>query len=110
MSQQVNEAEPIYSSLGADPDLGEIVVMFVDEMADRRANLIAQMEAKNWEELRRAAHQLKGAAGSYGYDKISPSAAKLEAAVREAEPEQQIRAALDELLDLCSRIRAGAPS
>ena len=109
MSQQHSQAEPIYSSLGTDSDLGEIVEMFVNEMPDRTANLIARREAKNWEELQRTAHQLKGAAGSYGFDQITPAAANLEASVRDAQPEEQIDAALKALLDLCNRVRAGAP-
>ncbi len=102
-------AEPLYSSLGADPDLAEIVGLFVDEMPARVSALQDLLQAADWESLRRTAHQLKGAAGSYGFGPISPAAAVLETALRENAPEDEIRKSVDELVDLCSRARGGAP-
>ena len=99
----------LYSTLGGDPDLGEIVELFVDEIPDRVANIQNLLEASDWEELRRAAHQLKGAAGSYGFDPISPSAAAIEDAICQEEPEEQIRQMVEDLCSLCSRVRAGTP-
>lgn len=96
--------------MGADPDLAKIVEMFVEEMPDRIARLLDLYESADWEELRRTAHQLKGAAGSYGFDPISPCAARLEKAVRGEAPEDQIRHAVDELVDLCRRATSGAPT
>jgi histidine phosphotransfer protein HptB len=109
MSTTVGNTEPLYSTLAEDPDLSEIVDMFVDEMPDRIANLLAQLESGNWEELRRAAHQLKGAAGSYGFDAISPSAANLEDALHNGELEAKIKSATDSLVALCQRATSGTP-
>lgn len=97
----------VYSRLANDPDLREIVDLFVDEMPGRVANILEQLQAADWEGLRRSAHQLKGAAGSYGFDPISPSAGKVEAAIRDGEPETRIRETVDELIDLCTRARCG---
>lgn len=102
--------EPIYSVLSEDPDLGQIVEMFVDEMPDRVANLLSRFESGDWEELRRATHQLKGAAGSYGFDAISPAAGEVEQAIHDGEPEENIRRTVDSLVDLCRRARSGMPS
>ena len=101
--------EYVYSRLATDPDLRDIVDMFVEEMPGRVANLLSQLDAADWDGLRRTAHQLKGAAGSYSFDAISPSAGKVEAAVRDAEPEQRIREMVKELVDLCNRTRCGTP-
>ncbi|MBN1908328.1 MAG: Hpt domain-containing protein [Pirellulales bacterium] len=109
MSQNPALPQALYSDLGADPDLGELVEMFVDEMPDRVANIQKLLDASNWEELRRAAHQLKGAAGSYGFSPISPTAAVVEDAIRAEQPEEQIRQAVETLCDMCNRVRAGAP-
>lgn len=98
----------LYSSLGTDPDMEELVEMFVDEMPERIAKLCGQYEAGNWSELQRLAHQLKGAAGSYGFDTITPFAARLEGSIRDGRTEVQIREALDDLVDLCRRARARA--
>ena len=100
----------LYSRLAADADLGEIVDMFVEEMPTRVATLLEQVGTMDWEGLRRTAHQLKGAAGSYGFDAISPSAGRVEAAVRDGEPEQRIRETVQELVDLCKLARGGLPT
>lgn len=110
VTQTPDTTRLLYSSLGGDPDLGEIVELFVEEMPDRVATLLDQLEAADWEGLHRAAHQLKGAAGSYGYAPISDYAAVLEKAVGEGEPEEQIREAVDALADICRRARGGTPS
>ncbi len=109
MSQMSTESELIFSTFGSDPDLGDLVEMFVDEMPDRIATLSEQLDMSDWDNVRRTAHQLKGAAGSYGFDSITPSAAQLEDAVDQGQPEEQIRDAVDELVGLCRRIRAGTP-
>ena len=109
MAQLSTETEPLFSSFGSDPDLGELVEMFVDEMPDRITTLSEQLDMSDWDSVRRTAHQLKGAAGSYGFDSITPCAAQLEDAVDQGQPEEQIRDAVEELIGLCRRIRAGAP-
>ncbi len=107
MNELCGQNTPVYSTFGDDPDLGELVEMFVEEMPDRVENLISQFDARNWGDLGRAAHQMKGAAGSYGFDVLTPCAARLEALVRGNEPEDQIKQGLDALTELCNRVRPG---
>ena len=99
----------VYSSLGTDPDLGELIEMFVQEMPERINALETQARSRDWQELTRTAHQLKGAAGSYGFSVVTLGAARLESAMKEGRQEDEILAALGELLDLCRRMRCGAP-
>jgi PAS domain S-box-containing protein len=99
----------VYSHLAADPDLGELVDLFVQEMPERIDALDAQAKSRDWNQLARTAHQLKGAAGCHGFGEIVPCAARLEAAAREARQEERILSALDELLSLCRRVRSGKP-
>jgi histidine phosphotransfer protein HptB len=101
--------EPLYSTLGGDPDLGDLVTLFVEEMTDRVGNILNLLNRREWEELRRAAHQIKGAAGSYGFGAITPCAGKLEAAIRDLEPEENIRQAVDDLVNICNSACAGTP-
>jgi histidine phosphotransfer protein HptB len=109
MSESSNATQPLYSSLGGDPDLDELVAMFVAEMPERVATLLAHLGAGNWDALRRAAHQLKGSAGSYGFGPITPSAAGVENAIRDGAAEDTIREAVESLVYLCNRTRAGTP-
>lgn len=108
-THQPNSTGPLYSSLGVDPNLDEIVELFVEEMPSRIETLVEQYASEDWEGLRRTAHQLKGAAGSYGFDDISPVAARLERFLEAAEPEEAVRNAVKQLVDVCSRARAGGP-
>jgi HPt (histidine-containing phosphotransfer) domain-containing protein len=110
MDQTVLNQECVYSRLATDPDLRDVVDLFVEEMPGRVVTLLEKLQAADWEGLRRTAHQLKGAAGSYGFDGISPCAGKVESAVRDGEPEERIRATVEELVALCSRTRCGPPA
>jgi HPt (histidine-containing phosphotransfer) domain-containing protein len=103
-------AKALYSYLAGDPMLGQLVGLFVAEMPAQIARLVDAHEARDWEGLRRAAHQLKGSAGSYGFPAISPAAAELEEALRGQLPEETIRQAVEQLVDLCRQARTGTPA
>jgi HPt (histidine-containing phosphotransfer) domain-containing protein len=108
MAAPLTTDEVYYSALAADADLAELVVMFVEEMPGRVRAFRAQFESENWDELARLAHQLKGSAGSYGFDQITPFAARLESAIRDSGARETIDIALEELVDACGRVRACA--
>jgi HPt (histidine-containing phosphotransfer) domain-containing protein len=108
MESTAAQVEAIFSTYGGDPVLGEMVELYVAEMPDRIAALERAFSDGDCESLRRTAHQMKGAAGSYGFDLLTEAAAELESAVRENQPLQRIQQALEELIGLCRRIRAAA--
>jgi len=99
----------LYSSLATDPDLGELVEMFVSELPARIQTLTEQDEAGDLEGLRRTAHQLRGSAGSYGFDEITQVAGLLEHHLVQGSDSQEIAASLEALVSLCRRARAGTP-
>ncbi|TWT30588.1 Hpt domain-containing protein [Blastopirellula retiformator] len=109
MSTQ-SATQPLFSDLGDDPDLAEIVDMFVSEMPDRIESMLRCVDQNDWEGLGRIAHQLKGAAGSYGFGQITPYAAQLEHDCRNDTGEQQMINSFRELASICRRIRSGAPA
>lgn len=98
---------PLVSTLANDPDLAELVAMFVDEMPERIAQFVLLFENAKWEELRRAAHQLKGAAGSYGFEPITHASARLEDNLRQGQPEAAVQAAVEALVELCRAAQMG---
>lgn len=104
-----NEQEFLYSDFGGDADLSDLVEMFVSEIPDRVESMLQAAEASDWEQLGRVAHQMKGAAGSYGFGGITPFAAALERNCRENGPEEAIRRNLMELVEMCRRMRTGSP-
>jgi len=110
MESCTESGQVLFSTLAEDPDLAEIVEMFVDEMPDRVENILNCFESEDWEGLRCVSHQLKGAAGSYGFAPITPCAGVLEAAVKQTKPEKEIHKAVDELVAMCRSVRAGTPT
>ncbi len=100
----------VYSNLALDPDLGELVEMFVDEMPERVEKLQDCWDRADLDGLGRVAHQFKGAAGSYGFEELTPFLQRLDHSVRTARPDDEILAALDGVIEMCERVRAGAPA
>jgi histidine phosphotransfer protein HptB len=109
MAQVCTDRERLYSQLAGDPDLADIVEMFVEEMPARMEALRDRLSKADWQGLQQLAHQMKGAAGSYGFGTVSPVAGKLESAIRDGEPEERIRTAITELIEICGRVRSGLP-
>ncbi len=94
----------IASTLSSDPDMVELVELFLSEVPERLGTMAAACEQENWCDLRRVAHQWKGAGGSYGYPQLSAAAARVEDACATACPKDEIKRRLDELVDLCGRL------
>lgn len=101
--------EPIYSDLCADPELQEIVADFVGELPRRIEAMRESHRDGSWESLQTLAHQVKGAAGSYGFAPVTPVASALEFAARERAPEMEIEQAITELQALVERLSADPP-
>jgi HPt (histidine-containing phosphotransfer) domain-containing protein len=86
-----------------------LVEMFVRDMPTRIDQMQSYAEAGNWKEVQRIAHQLKGAAGSYGFNQVTPYAACVETLIRQQQPEDQVLEAVVSLVTVCRRMRSGAP-
>jgi HPt (histidine-containing phosphotransfer) domain-containing protein len=108
MSPTRSQQPAIHSSLASDPVLSEMVAQFVAEIPNRVAWIQRQCDAGDWEALRRAAHQMKGAAGSYGFDELMPYALALEMLVAKGATPVEIAAATAELAAQCRRVSADA--
>ncbi len=100
-------SDPIYSSLATDPDFAELAVMYVEEMPGRMELLREAFDNEKWQDLNRLAHQMKGSAGGYGFDPITPFAARLERVTAVIEDRAAVEWALAQLLEVCALIRAG---
>ncbi len=103
-------APTFYSALGDDPELRELVTIFVDEIPDRVNLLVGCLASGDWDGLGRLAHQFKSAVGSYGFGQLVLPAGRLETAVREGHAEDLVEEALATLTELCNCVRAGSPA
>jgi CheY-like chemotaxis protein len=97
------------SSFSSDAEMAEIIARFVASLPQRIAALRSEARAGGTGQLLRLAHQLRGAAGGYGFAPISEAAAELEAALKVGGEQAAVLQAVDNLADLCSRARTGQP-
>ncbi len=106
----ITDSDAIYSSLATDSLMSGLVEMYVVEMPDRIVALELAFSSGDRDILKRSVHQMKGAAGSYGFDLLTLSAADVESAIRENQSPETIRREFDELIQSCRRIRTGTAS
>jgi signal transduction histidine kinase/HPt (histidine-containing phosphotransfer) domain-containing protein len=77
---------------------------FVADLPTKAGQMAALLERNNLEELAQVAHQLKGAAGVYGFMPITEAAGSVEAAVTQAEPLEDVTAQVKSLIGLIRRV------
>ena len=105
MKAHTPQSDYLISTLRGDPELEVLVEMFVDEMPDRIAAIRHSAETGDVDCLRRLIHQIKGSAGSHGFQPISDCAARLEDSIRNGRPEDEIRREVFALMEICARAR-----
>lgn len=69
----------IVSEFAGDDEMARIVVSFVRVLPSRIQALCEAYSGERWDEVRRLSHQLKGAAGGYGFRSLGELAAQVEA-------------------------------
>ena len=69
---------PLHSEFERDPDLRDLVILFVDDLESRVESIRVAHDNEDLPTLRRLAHQIKGSAGGYGFHPIGDAAARLE--------------------------------
>lgn len=93
---------PLHSEFECDPDLRDLVMMFVDELDARAESIRIAHQVRDTATLRRIAHQLIGSAGGYGFDPIGDAAARLEHELRADEAEISIiNRRVEDLISTC---------
>lgn len=96
----------ILSAFGDDDDMKEIVRQFVRDLPDRASALLRALQACDADTAGRMAHQLKGAAGGYGFPRITEAAAAVEQGVRDGIDASSLHSRAEDLARLCRRARA----
>jgi len=91
----------LYSEMHDDPEFQELIGSFVRDLPPRIAQLEQSRASDDTAALGRCAHQLKGAAGGYGYPSISAAAREVEQDVVRGASASDIDAALAVLVARC---------
>lgn len=97
----------LLSDFGDDPEMMEIIEPFVRGLDERVATMRQAVSSADYDSLSCVAHQLKGAAGGYGYPSISEAAKLLELGARACEPGDKLEAAMNRVVSLCDGARRG---
>lgn len=101
--------EVIYSGYKDDPDLAGLIDEFITSLGEDIKTMRRELKHGNYDGLRRLAHQMKGAGGSYGYPEMTEAAKKLEDAAK-AKDVDAGKLALGKLTALCQAATRGRKS
>jgi HPt (histidine-containing phosphotransfer) domain-containing protein len=77
-SQSAAKIPSIRSVLADDVEWAELLHVFAETLPEKRQTLRDLYRKGEFDQIRRWAHQLKGAGGSYGFPGLSQAAADLE--------------------------------
>jgi CheY-like chemotaxis protein len=103
-SNLTRDRAPIVSSLPAnDPVFREIVEGFVDHLKEQLDGLRSAWSRRDFEEVGRLAHWLKGAGGTVGFHVFTEPAKRLQELAQQGQAEE-INGAIAEIVDLSARI------
>lgn len=94
----------IESTLAGDPEMLELIEMFVDQMPTRVEAMRSAWQARDHVLLSRCAHQLKGASAGYGYETVGEAAGELERALNGDAMDESLHDQVEHLIDLCRRV------
>lgn len=108
MPRPEETAPPIYSEFAHDPDMRELIDLFVEELPERIGKVRRAAEQANAAALRTLAHQLKGAAPGYGFTPLGDAAAVLERLLLGADRIDEsiaarVASSVEELIRVCER-------
>ena len=108
MSKEAKQDVPegIYSEYTDDADLVDIIDEFAAGLEADVESMRKAMESGDHDGLRRLAHQMKGAGGSYGYPMLTGAAMRLEGAAKAKDAESGT-IALDKLETFCQSVIRG---
>jgi len=99
-----DDESPIVSEFVDDLEMREVLASFVGGLGGQIGRARAALDAGDLETLQRIAHQLKGAAGGYGFMCITDAAASLEQSVKGGSVDLQEKLVV--LTGLCRRASA----
>ncbi len=106
LKSEIDMPETIYSEYADDTDLAELIDEFVAGLKEDIVSMRKALECGDHDGLRRLAHQMKGAGGSYGYSMLTEAGKEIEKAAKEKDYKTGI-IALDKLEAYCHAVVRG---
>jgi CheY-like chemotaxis protein len=101
----LDDAERLTTDLDVDdPEIREIVGLYVDRLPSDLEQLQSAWESRNWTDLSQRVHSLKGSAAMTGFSRLSEAARELED-ILESRDDRRTQQALEELQELGQRVQ-----
>jgi CheY-like chemotaxis protein/HPt (histidine-containing phosphotransfer) domain-containing protein len=88
----------------ADDAMARLLIRFVSKLPERVARIESLARENDLENLRQAVHQLRGAAGGYGFPQVTELAGRTENSIRDGDPVEMIKKEVDLLVELVRSI------
>jgi signal transduction histidine kinase/CheY-like chemotaxis protein/HPt (histidine-containing phosphotransfer) domain-containing protein len=104
LAPAVGRGDKIKSSLLGYPGMKNIILEFIEGLPEELQKISDSLERFDMTTLRRTVHQIRGAAGGYGFDQITGPAAAAEESIRAEASIDVIREKIDGLTDIIRRI------
>jgi signal transduction histidine kinase/HPt (histidine-containing phosphotransfer) domain-containing protein len=93
-------AGTLHTTVTDDEDLLELVPRFVADLPAIVSRIAASLDRQNLPELEQEVHQLKGAAGVYGFMPVTEASERIDLAIMQAKPMEDIVILTRQLIDL----------
>ena len=103
------DAGPLLSELASESAVAPLIPMFVASLLVKVVLIRSAAADDDMAKVVRTAHQIRGAAGGYGYPSITAVAQAIEEAAAAPTPPAVLSAMVDQLDALCDRAAAGLP-
>jgi PAS domain S-box-containing protein len=97
-------AGPIKSTMMTQPGMLEIITQFVEGLPAEVKKMSDSLEKNDMNSLRKVVHQLRGAAGGYGFTPITAPAASAEASITASRDLKSITMEIESLIAMVRRI------
>jgi len=98
-----NEGE-IIRSTAEDPGVRSVLDRFVARLPERITQLADLMAKQDCDEIARFMHQMKGAAGGYGFSPISEAAGRAEELIKSTQSVESVKTEIESLIGLIRRV------
>jgi signal transduction histidine kinase/DNA-binding NarL/FixJ family response regulator/GGDEF domain-containing protein len=97
-------AASLKSGLAENEKFRGVLMRFVARLPERIEEMQRLMREENLQQLARAIHQIKGAAGGYGFPDLTTAAGRAEQSIKQAEDLAAIEQQVQELISLIQRV------
>jgi diguanylate cyclase (GGDEF)-like protein len=99
-----HSAKKLRSTLAGNAKMEEVITRFVSRLPERVSQIQKLLVEEDLDAIKQAAHQLKGAAGGYGFAELTDAAGRVEARIKTHDAFDAITQEVQSLIGLITQI------